>query len=182
MNKLSLFLMLTMLVLVLTAPVMADVKADRPEYRFDSVVQMRSSTASTVDISATTPWQVAANNSGYTTSFTLNNSQLEMLGVYLDVTAVTSGTHTLTLEGANGGTAAANFGVFEEAGSVSVTSATTAAPMTTLQTRSKASISVVGNKCIIMRNIPLYKYYRFHLDADASNGPFTATDFSITRR
>lgn len=178
MRKLGFFLTFIMFLLVFIAPAMADVKNDRPQVRYESVVQMRSSTATTVDISTTTPWTAAADKDIYTTSFTLNNADKKMLCVYLDVTAVTGGTHELTLEGSNDGT---NFGVLEEASSVSVSSATTAAPMITLQTRCNASITAVGNKCIIMRNIPHYKYFRFHMDTDGSNGPFTATDFSLLR-
>lgn len=171
-------MVMVLFALVFIAPAMADIKRSKPDYRFESVVQMRSSTAATVDISTTVPWTAAADKDIYTTSFILNGAQREMLCVYLDVTAVNSGTHELTLEGSNDGT---NFGVLEEASSVSVTSATTSAPMTTLQTRVNASITTVGNKCIIMRNLPHYKYFRFHMDTDGSNGPFTATDFSLLR-
>ena len=178
MRKLGLLLVLAIIFSVIAAPAFADVKRTRPDWRYESVAQMASSTASTVDISTTVPWVGGANTSVYTEKFTLSQTQKSLLCVYLDVTAVNSGTHELTLEGSNDGT---NFGVLEEATSVDVTSATTTANMITLQTRCNSSIDAVGNKCIIMRNLPHYKYFRWQLNADASNGPFTATDFSLLK-
>jgi len=178
MKRLSLVCLMTVFVLFVTGLAVADVKRSRPAFRFESVKQMVPATGSGV-ISATNLLQAAANTSVYTDDFELGNGLTKDLGVFVSFSAVNSGTHVLYLQGSNlGGDTAGNWANIVEAASIEAT-VSTSAPVVTMATKAKISISAISDSAVVFRNIPRFKYYRFHLDADASNGPAVIDQLNV---
>lgn len=166
---------LTLAMLTVCGPVFAGRKSSNTDIRVSSIEQMGSAT-STSDISATNLWSVAANTSKYTDSFDLSDEDLGSLGIFVSFSAVNSGTHILYLQGSNDDTNFANIAIASQ----SLTASTTAAnPLVTKDIRTKVSVSAISDNAVAITNVPRFYRYRWHLDADASNGPAVVDVFNM---
>jgi hypothetical protein len=155
--------------------VLAKQSKEVPGLRLISVKYMTSATSTGGQITASNEWTVAANTSKYTESFTLSDAQRKMLGVNVSTTAVNSGTHVLYLQASNDGT---SWGNLEDATAASA--AGNQYDETVIQSMlSTVSITAIGDKAVRFSNIPPFMHYRFHMDADASNGPIAVDHLSI---
>ena len=170
------FLVALLAMMVVATPVFAD-QDETTLIRTASVDHMSSSTASAgVIISDSVPWVVPANGSGYTRAFLLDNADIRYgFAATLLVDEVNSGTHYLYLQGSNDNV---NYANIKHA--IPVTAATTDNNMNYF-TGVKATITATGADAVYFSQPPPYKYFRFHLDADGSNGPVSITAFSVSK-
>lgn len=191
MNRYSLTLLTVLVALLVTGPLLADQKWDDSDKRFVGVASMQSTTSSSV-IGTSNKWSVAAAGSGYTDPFTLNGSKPQDITLVLSVTAVNSGTHVLYLQGSNNydadedteGQDDSGIGTFAniyDCLSVSASDGTTTAVMGHTASQTKFSFSATGDYAISFKNVPPFKHYRWHLDADAANGPVQCDEATLGR-
>lgn len=159
-----------------TKPLHAGVNPSRPNYRYLSIEPMKDSTGDQDVISSSNLLVVMANTDVYTKAFEMQDLGDDTeLSVYLSTTVCASGTHVIKLQGS----------VAEASGFAGlnacldpVTIGTESNPQAVYTT---AAITATGDKMVKFTNFPRMRYYRIHVDSDASQ-PITLDEIVVNWR